>query len=129
MWRAGSVSDRRTPRASMSNGNEAKVQIGAHELLTTGDITISSQGSSVFRRSGGGAGAVSLRTETTASITCGAASLAMQNSSPQEGNIMLNCGPQGTIIQTAGPPMVGPRITMKPDSLELAVGPPGVGPS
>lgn len=110
-------------------GNEAKVLHGAHELFTTGDITISSAGSSVFIRSGGGADGIQLTSETTASMTCGAASLAMRNASPQEGNIMLNCGPQGTIMQTAGPPMVGPRITLKADSLELAVGPPGVGPS
>lgn len=110
-------------------GNESKVQHGAHELFTTGDITLSSQGSSVFIRSGGGADGIQLTSETTASMTCGPASLSMSKSSETEGAIMLNCGPQGTLMQTAGPPMVGPRITMKPDSIELAVGPPGIGPS
>lgn len=102
---------------------------GAYKLDAKGDVDIVSRGKGVAITAQGGDSQINLMAMGGVHLTCNNALLGIEFVNPGQSDIKLLSGTLGKIVQTAGPPIVGPKIEIAPDSITLSVGPPGVGAS
>jgi hypothetical protein len=102
--------------------------VGPHNIVATDRVEVSSRNAAVMIRSGStetGEG-VHIDSKDSTTLTAGEVVVALTKGGNK---LTMTVGLNGTMLQCAGPPIIGPRIELKPDSIELAVGPPGVGTS
>ncbi|MGE3804394.1 MAG: hypothetical protein AB7K24_06955, partial [Gemmataceae bacterium] len=109
--------------------DEIKVVDGPLNLEAWGAVSITSRGSGTCLRANGENSALSLDSQGTASMTAGSAGLILVNQGLANGLVNLFGGELGTILLSVGLPEIGPRIELTPESITLAVGPPGAGTS
>lgn len=108
---------------------EKNIVSGAYKLDAKGDVDIVSRGKGVAITAQGGDSQINLMAMGGVHLTSNNALLGIEYVNPGQSDIKLLGGVLGTIVQTAGPPIVGPKIEIAPESITLSVGPPGVGAS
>ncbi|MGE3803851.1 MAG: hypothetical protein AB7K24_04150 [Gemmataceae bacterium] len=103
---------------------ESKIVEGAYKVDSQGDVDLISRGRGAMIQAQGKNGQVNLSAMGSVNLTSGNAVMSVECVNPLQSEIKLLGGPLGTITQTAGPPIVGPKIEIGPESITLSVGPP-----
>lgn len=104
--------------------------IGDYTVKTSGNIDLSSKGTNTSIQATGSESSMMLTAQKAVGIFSGATSAVFHNNEPEGGMVTVGVGETGSVKLTAGPPLGGVTIKLQgPETLELAVGAPGVGSS
>lgn len=109
------------------SGND--LHVGDCDIQATGSVNLASHGQFTTVAAAGNEGALLLAAQKLAAMTAGSTALTLDNNEEAAGNIALQAGPEGKILIALGPPELGARIELAPESLTIAVGVPGAGAS
>ena len=108
---------------------QKQTHIGDHRIQTAGNAEISSTGGHTAVAANGLDGKLMLSATKLACQQCGSGMLTMENSGPGATKVSLQSGPLGSILIGLGPALLGPRMTMSPTEIEIAIGASGIGAS
>jgi hypothetical protein len=104
---------------------------GPFRVEASSDITLVSSGRGITLSAPGRTGEmghVSLQAGNTIKLDCGPA-FVMLRADDKDGSVVVNGGPQGSLIQMAGDTDKGPKVILDKDLIHLCVGPVGTGTS
>lgn len=103
------------------------LHIGDYRLQAAGKMQLTSAGACFTLYATALDSQLSLRSEGCVSVQSGSSVLTLANDTPTGGSVTLQGGLTGTVKLGVGPVELGARISLEPDGLTLAMGPPGVG--